>query len=333
MRGTPDNPKRPPWVAASTASAAASGRIAVPALPRNRRPRARAAGRRGRRRAALPPWLECRCSRASAARRASPACRRTAAGRAPAVVPAASPASNSTRLEMLLEPAGARVPEAPRSGGRSRWGMAYIMRAVARSPAGVPIFASRLRPSPQRGPRTRSVQRLAVAGLHHQFQCIERVAEARRLFQHFFAVGEQDVAPHRRVAGCDACEVAKTRTGQRQKSRPGAGGHGAEIGEGQQVRQVAHRGEGRVVVLGRHLQHLRADRRPRRRWPSAPAPAWSAAAVSGSPGGRCTARHRHAGCPSASLPAMGCAARSWPRARAAHGVRHRPRLAWCCPRP
>ena len=28
------------------------------------------------------------------------------------------------------------------------------------------------------------------------------------------------------------------------------------VGEGEQVRQVAHGGEGGVVVLGRHLQHL-----------------------------------------------------------------------------
>ena len=82
-----------------------------------------------------------------------------------------------------------------------------------------------------------------------------------------------------------------------RKSRPaGCLATDAEVGEGQQVRQVAHGGEGGVVVLGRHLQHLRADRRPdvggllhqlRRR---------SAAAASGSPGGRCRARHRRARC-------------------------------------
>ena len=178
------------------------------------------------------------------------------------------------------------------------------------------------------------LQRRAVAGQHHLLQRVERLAEALRLLQHLFAVGQQDVAPHRRVAGGDAGEVAKARSGQRQQVAPGRlAEHAAEVGKGQQVRQVADRGEGAVVVLGRHLQHLRADGRPDSRWPSAPAPAWSAAAASGSPGGRCTARRRHAGCPSLPCRRSGAPARSWRCARAARAARHRPRRAWCCPRP
>jgi hypothetical protein len=51
-------------------------------------------------------------------------------------------------------------------------------------------------------------------------QRVEREAEALALLEHLFAVGQQDVAPHRRVAGGDAGEVAEARPGQRQEIRP-----------------------------------------------------------------------------------------------------------------
>ena len=257
--------------------------------------------------------------------------------RAPACVPSARPASSSTRLEMLFEPGSRTVPEAPRSGGRSRKGMSNIGAAGAgRQRAGGTPRRAHLPAArrPSLATRSSSSSASAVAGLHHLLQRVERLAEALRLLQHLFAVGHQDVAPHRRVAGGDAREVAEARPGQRQEVASGRlVEHAAEVGEGQQVRQVADGGEGGVVVLGRHLQHLRADGRPdvggllhqRRRGLRQRRQDHLAAAV----------QRRIGMLDARRLPCRrsGAPARSWRRARAARGARHRRRRAWCCPRP
>ena len=215
--------------------------------------------------------------------------------------------------------AAAPCPTALRSGGRSRKGMSYIGAGVSAGGAGArgAFICQPARPS--LAWRSSSSSASALPAQHHLLDRVERLAEALRLLEHFLAVGHQDVAPHRRVAGGDAREVAKARPGQRQQVAPGRlVQHGAEVGEGEQVRQVADRGERSVVVLGRHLQHLRADRGPQVGGP-----------LHQSGAGLRQRRQDHlpAGvqrgvgmlrCPRASLPAIGCAGTKLPmRSRSA----------------
>jgi hypothetical protein len=96
-------------------------------------------------------------------------------------------------------------------------------------PVGVPGVALR-RPSPgcpsasragRRWTADQVFQRGGIAFAHDVLQRIERMAEALRLLEHFFAVGHQDVAPHLGSPGGDAGEVAKARAGQRQEVAPG----------------------------------------------------------------------------------------------------------------
>ena len=278
MRGTPDSSKRPPCVAASSASTAASGRIAVPALPRNSvasctrsrppRPSMRSA-----------PALGC-CTVQPSARKASSMTRVSSesSSSCTSVLPSASAASSSTRLEMLFEPGSRTVPEAPRSGGRSRNGMSNIARPVDARRLSAPAAPAACPSATGAGLRwPRAAVPAAPAPLPASITCSSASSDWRKrcdCFSTSSRLAMQDVAPHRRVAGGDAREVAKARAGQRQQVAPGRlAEHAAEVGEGQQVRQVADGGKGAVVVLGRHLQHLRADAPTRRRWPSAPAPA------------------------------------------------------------
>ncbi|GAO22479.1 selenoprotein [Alicycliphilus sp. B1] len=102
-------------------------------------------------------------------------------------------------------------------------------------------------------------QGLVAVGLHGVLQPLQRLLEQARLGQHLVAVGAQDVAPHLRVAGGDAREVAKARAGQRQQFvGVGLGVDAREHGERQHVGQVAHGGEGGVVRLGDMLLTRRA---------------------------------------------------------------------------
>jgi hypothetical protein len=70
------------------------------------------------------------------------------------------------------------------------------------------------------GAADQAFQRVGVAFAHDVLQRVQRLAEALRLLEHFFAVGHQDVAPGLRAAGGDAGEVAEARPGQRQEVRP-----------------------------------------------------------------------------------------------------------------
>ena len=93
---------------------------------------------------------------------------------------------------------------------------------------------------------------------------LERPAEVLRLRKQLFAVGQKNVAPDGRVACGDAGEVAKPRTGQRQEiAACRLTGHAIEVGERQQMRQMADRCKGGVVVLWRHPKNLGANDRPR----------------------------------------------------------------------
>ena len=93
-------------------------------------------------------------------------------------------------------------------------------------------------------------ERFGVPGPDDVLHRIEGMAEALRLLQDFFSVGHQDVTPDGGVAGRDAREVAKARPAERQEVAPcRLARDGIEEREGKEVRQVAHRGEGGVVVL------------------------------------------------------------------------------------
>jgi hypothetical protein len=104
---------------------------------------------------------------------------------------------------------------------------------------------------------------VSVAAAHHVLHCVKCLAELLQLLQQLFAVGEKNVAPDSRIAGRDASEIPEAWARQRQEiARSRLPRNAVEVSESQQVRQVAHGSEGRVVVLGCHAQHLRADRRP-----------------------------------------------------------------------
>jgi hypothetical protein len=102
-----------------------------------------------------------------------------------------------------------------------------------------------------------------VARAHDHLERIQRVAQALRLLENFLAVAQQDVAPDVRITRRDAGEVTETGASQRQELAPRRlRQHRVEVGECQQVRQVADGGERGVVVLRRHAQHLAADGGP-----------------------------------------------------------------------
>jgi hypothetical protein len=80
------------------------------------------------------------------------------------------------------------------------------------------------------------LQRIAFAVLQGLLQHAQGATEEFGLLEDFLAVGDQHVAPHRRIAGRDAGEVAKARAGQAQEFLglfllQDAG----EVGKGQQV--------------------------------------------------------------------------------------------------
>ena len=116
MRGTPLRVKSPPW----TASAAVSGRMAVPALPMKSSIASVGQARPPRpvmvtvvpfTSTPQPSWR----SAVSITRVSSESSRSWTT-----VVPWHRAESSSTRLEMLLEPGRVTVPDAPCSAGRSR---------------------------------------------------------------------------------------------------------------------------------------------------------------------------------------------------------------------
>ena len=139
------------------------------------------------------------------------------------VVPALSAASSSTRLEMLLEPGRRTVPaaraaaaEVQEGGGEHGRRVFWPMRQCG---AGWLASASRRALlACASGPRA-----VAVASLISMLAS-SAALEHLGLLQQLLAVGHQDVAPHLRVAGRDAGEVAEARAGQRRGSPcPAAG--------------------------------------------------------------------------------------------------------------
>ena len=134
MRATPDSSCSPP----SSASAAVSGRIAVPALPRKSR-----VGDAGAR--PPSPSISTSSARPSARRTPQPICasacnitRVSSLSSRPRtrVAPSLKAASSSTRLEMLLEPGSRTRPCTARRAGTSR--NSVVNMVFAQGPGATP---------------------------------------------------------------------------------------------------------------------------------------------------------------------------------------------------
>src|SRR5690606_9865333 len=99
--------------------------------------------------------------------------------------PAASAASSSTRLEMLLEPGKATTPCAWRARGRSRYGCPVMAKLLL-----APV-AARLR-----GAFQQRLEGAAVAGRHGLLGLVQHGPYRRQLGAQGGAVGQENVAPH-----------------------------------------------------------------------------------------------------------------------------------------
>src|SRR6218665_534219 len=213
MRATPESSNSP----RSRASAAVSGRIAVPALPRKS-----LAGARG----ARPP-RPVMCTLLPASSTAQPIWRNAssitrvssgAGSQCTVVVPLLSAASSSTRLEMLLEPRNRTSPAAASNAGRSMKAGVYMARRPA-GYGGLRVYGGaqlgRFLCAHARvgtglaGQGQQVFQRLGMAFFHGLLDIVQRLPEPSRLDDQFMPVGQQYVAPHLGVAGRDAGEVAK----------------------------------------------------------------------------------------------------------------------------
>ena len=108
-------------------------------------------------------------------------------------------------------------------------------------------------------------QPLPVAIAHHALQRGEVLVEAAEHFEHGVAVVEEHVAPHRRVGGGDAGEVAKAAGGElhhlglRHRLEVGRGAHDVV---GDEVRHVARDRQHDVVVGRAHRLDVGAGRLP-----------------------------------------------------------------------
>ena len=110
-------------------------------------------------------------------------------------------------------------------------------------------------------------QPVAVAPADHPLQRRQILGEAAEHFEHRLLVVQEHVAPHRRIGGGDAGEVAKAAGREldhlRARDLLEVGG-GADDVVGDQVRHMAGDREHQVVVLRRHHLDIRADRLPER---------------------------------------------------------------------
>src|SRR3954447_13355874 len=247
MRGTPERRYSPPL----KASAAVSGRNAVPAFPRKR-----SALRTGN---APPAPMTFSFSKAIP-RRVS-ASRITfvssASSKPPiSVAPLARAERSRTRFEMLFEPGNRTVPAARRTGGSASESIG--LRPASGPGLAQPVFARVARLGEQ------LFQRSGIARGEKLLHRRQLLAEARDFGAEAVGIGEADVAPHLRMAGRNAREVAEAAGREREKLRGVlAARYVMHQSVGKEVRQVAHRGEHGIVLLGRHLAGAGAAGRPR----------------------------------------------------------------------
>ena len=239
-----------------SASTAVSGRNAVPALPRNRSVFLhRNAARAGHHHAGEVARVDARC-RASAAHPASRACRRHPAGRAPASRPWRARRAAARGWRCSSSPAAGPCPRRGAIGARSQ----ELHRSRTQPP-----FSQR---SPRRARLGEQLlERRGIAALASMSPHLFKFFSYKREFvQQAVAVRDADVAPHLRMAGGDAREIAEAAGGvaeQLRRVRRARDLVDQRVGE--QVRQVAHRGEHPVVLLRRHARDARAERGPEAR--------------------------------------------------------------------
>ena len=108
-------------------------------------------------------------------------------------------------------------------------------------------------------------QSLAVAAPDRAGQLRQIFLEGAEHFQHAVLVGEEHVAPHRRIGRRDAGEIAEAAGGEFQHFRAGdvlelVGGADDRIGD--QMRQMAGDGQHEVMPLGVHDLDIGAERAP-----------------------------------------------------------------------
>src|SRR5487761_2324053 len=200
MRATPDRRYSPPH----SASAAVSGRNAVPALPRN----SSAALTGNAPPAPITTVVSPSCFTAMPSVRKAPCITRVSSEASRScrrVSPDAWAASSSTRLEMLFDPGSLIVPATLRMGARSR-NCTGAAPAIRRKAASLLL----LQPSVARGARAGKhfFQPGRVAFLQQLLHLGQFALIAGEFGEHGLAIGDSDIAPHFRVAGGDARAVA-----------------------------------------------------------------------------------------------------------------------------
>ena len=159
---------------------------------------------------------------------------------------------------MLFEPGSRSVPAARVTGGRSRSLARYSLEAPRRGAAQPSACARALRASVMSRSRPGPSPLLDQLAEHGEARAV-----AVDLLEQRVAVLQRDVAPHLGRARGDAREVAKAPGGEaEQLGGVVARGDLGDEREGEQVRQVAHRGEDAVVRGGVQRDHARAARLP-----------------------------------------------------------------------
>ncbi|MCY1291780.1 hypothetical protein D9M70_409800 [compost metagenome] len=104
---------------------------------------------------------------------------------------------------------------------------------------------------------------MPVPSVDRGAQGVEVVAKSVQGAQHRLPVGEENVVPHHRIATGDPGEIAKAASSVAEDLQVLAAlGQRVDQAEGQQVRQVAGRGQHLVVVLDLHVLDIGAQGAP-----------------------------------------------------------------------
>src|SRR5205814_5586834 len=111
-------------------------------------------------------------------------------------------------------------------------------------------------------------ERVGFAPADRALQRRQILGEALHDFEHRLAIGEKDVAPHDRIGGGDAREIAKAAGGKRDDfgfEIVGEIGRRADDRIGDQMRQMRGHRQHFVVMVGGHLRHAHAGSLPEAR--------------------------------------------------------------------
>ena len=112
-------------------------------------------------------------------------------------------------------------------------------------------------------PGEHAQQLMAVSRIHRVAQGVEVTAEGVQGAQHRFAIGEEDVVPHHRIAAGNPREIAEAAGGVAENLEVlVALGQRIHQAKCQQMRQVAGRCQHFVVTLDLHMLYIRAQLAP-----------------------------------------------------------------------